>query len=148
MSTLPTTFPTFEQWLADSFPTADRGNAENVAAMRKVYDRSRFVEEHAPTTIPPCPSWCALEAGHDYDSTLALPAELDYVRTHTSSTAAAAMAAVDQMEHNDGRGAVTLDEATVYVQVEKDLDAPGAIDLSDELRLAAALLRKVKAGEL
>lgn len=140
---MPTTFPTFEQWLEENFPRTDRSNAENSAAMREVYDRARLIEENAPTVIPPSPSWCVL-ARHDYDS-VADP--FDYTRVHTSSKSA--VAAVDQLEHNDGRGTVRLDEPTVYVHVvNSDLDGPGATDLADELRLAADMLDRIKAGEL
>lgn len=138
-----TTYPTFEQWIDDNFPNADRNNADNAAALRKVYDNDRVVAENAPTVIPPCPSWCVLKPGHDYASAIA--SDLDYVRTHTSSTTA--RASVDLMEHNDGRGTVTLDEPTVFVYVEADLDVQGAVGLSDELRSAAELLRTVKAGQ-
>jgi hypothetical protein len=66
---------------------------------------------------------------------------------HTASKSAAA--AVDQLEHNDGRGTVWSDEPSVYVHVvNPDLDGPAALHLADELRLAADMLARIKAGEL
>ncbi len=108
-----------------------------------------MLDEHYPTVIPPCPSWCALPAGHEYNSFMGgvEPENIDFTRSHVSSTGERPHASVGQFEHQNVRGAVTLDEPTIYLSVEADLTAEQAEEYAADLLAAAALLRQVSGAD-
>jgi hypothetical protein len=127
--TIPATFEAFmaEHNLSPDHPTLDN--------WRAVWERERSIEDRAPTVIPPCPSWCILDAGHDYTSTDGFDDDLTFERQHVAFEGT--VADVSATEHNRA-GTVTLDEPGIYLSLRDD-ERP-----VDEVRsIAAELLEAV-----
>jgi hypothetical protein len=106
--------PTFEAFMAEHNLTSDHPTLDNWRAM---WERERSIEDHAPTVIPPCPSWCSLDAGHDYDSTDGYGDDVDFQRQHVAFDGS--VADVGATEHNRA-GTVTVDEPGVYLSLRDD----------------------------
>jgi hypothetical protein len=106
--------PTFEAFMAENDLTPDHPTLDN---WRALWERERAIEAHAPTVIPPCPSWCILGAGHDYPSTDGHGDDVTFERQHVAFEGT--VADVSATEHNGG-GTVTIDEPGVYLSLRDD----------------------------
>jgi hypothetical protein len=106
--------PTFEAFMTEHNLTPDHPTLDN---WRGMWERQRSIEDHAPTVIPPCPSWCLLDAGHDYTSSDGYHDDVSFERQHVAFEGE--VATVDATEHNRG-GAVTLDEPGIYLSQRDD----------------------------
>ena len=112
--TTSTTPLTFEPYLLDHNAT----DSANLDGWRMMFERQQFIDANAPTVIPPCPAWCILPAGHEYDSTDGFGADLVFVRRHVAYEGAK-MSDVSVTERNH-YGAVTVDEPSIFLAVEAD----------------------------
>ncbi len=114
--------------------------------MLKLAEHQRFVEDHAPKVIPPCPAWCVQPAGHDYDGTDGSGEDLTFERTHVAldgeRLAIDAILAIDAMEHNH-HGTVATEVPLLYVNHEGNFDAEQARAFAAELLSAADLLATI-----
>ena len=128
---------TFEAYMAEHNVPADHPNLD---AWQVLYERESIVEAAAPKTIPPCPSWCHMPAGHDYESTDGFtPGKIVFIRNHVAEheTPSTQISALEE-NLND---AVTVRPAGTFVTVsEDDYDAPGLRQLAAELLAAADVL--------
>jgi hypothetical protein len=131
--------PTFEAFMAQHNLTPDHGTLDN---WRGMWERQRSIEEQAPTVIPPCPSWCILDAGHDYTSTDGYGDDVSFERQHVAFEGE--VASVDATEHNRG-GTVTLDEPGVYLSMRDDARPVEQVRaIAAELLEAADVLDRLK----
>lgn len=102
------------------------------------------VEATLPVTIPSCPSWCELPAGHEYDGWVPNGDAIQHSRTHMKTFGAASIQAVEYS--TDGQ--VTVDEPTIYLDLPDmsgDLDVQHARDLLARLSEATDELDRVLA---
>lgn len=132
---------TFEQYAELNNVPADHGNLDG---WRKVYEHEVFAEAHAPATIPPCPWWCADQAGHGYDSTDGTGDELAFERFHHAPVGP--LLTVDAPERNH-YGTVSVTVPSVYLDERADVDAAGARALAADLLAAADLLERIEAAQ-
>ncbi len=109
-------------------------------ARRKLAEQEARADASRPSSPPPCPPWCALPAGHAYDSYDPRYRDHEVVsvvhfRQHVS-TADPAAAYVEQTESSHD-GKVTLEPPVVIYDGE--MSEHGA-DAAEARRVAAALL--------
>lgn len=139
MNDATTTIPeTFEEYAAelglDNPDDPRRGEA------RARWEAERTAVETYPDVIPPCPSWCALPAGHGYDSY-----DTDgrtHYRFHTAPEGGPGPLVESMESYNDG--AVTLTDPKVDVmQKTEALTAEEARSNAAQLLAAADLLDSI-----
>lgn len=106
---------------------------------RNMRERDAHLARIKPTVIPPCPTWCSLPAGHDYES---VDEGEGFCRNHSTETGAQ-FAFVTQLETNTA-GVLTFEDASVFVD-EGNLDAAQAGAFVVELVAAADLLDRLTA---
>lgn len=138
-STVP---PTFEAFRAEHNIPADHPNLDGWQA---VWRREQEVAAFAPTVIPPCPAWCNLPAGHDYDSTDGSGDELTYQRRHVAFEGDK-LADVSATEGNCF-GTVTVELPYVYLSLVDGNGDESSVEqvraLAAELLQAAAVLDRI-----
>lgn len=136
MTTLTKQSTTFEQY-ADSLgvdPSTD--DPSRVAALRVYFEQEQTMERLWPTVIPPCPSWCIDEPGHDFDSWDLDQDEPGFTRFHTASRDS--QVDVTALETFKVGGASVISDAGLYVEKQDDLNTPEAARAFAAQVLAAA----------
>lgn len=120
-------------------------------AVARYADLSRQLDEleAGPVEVAACPPWCALEPGHRF-----LSGDPDHSawRLHSRAMSAAEYVVIVSDEHVR-RGVMSRTPARVEIFLEDGWDAEGlcadcAAQFGAELRVAAALLRRIEAGQL
>ena len=99
-------------------------------------------EANKPTATLPCPPWCVLSSGHEYEGTLREDRET-YVRDHVSTTEADVWVA---QEERNRHGVVTVAEPVVRsleIEFHPGVDSTRARQAARELLEAAADLDKI-----
>jgi len=100
-------------------------------------EHQRFVEDHAPKVIPPCPPCCVLPARHDYDGTDGTGEDLTFERTHVAlETEHLSVNAKETNRH----GIFEVRVPTLWVERDDTLNAAQARAFAAELLSAADLL--------
>ncbi len=124
-----------EHGIADDHPNLD--------GWRALWQHELQIEQHRPTVIPPCPSWCVLPAGHDYPSVDVSGDELTFERDHLAFEGK--VGDVQATEHNRA-GRVTVDVPVIYLDVRSDLACPAYVAraLAAELLEAADVLERLR----
>lgn len=136
-----TTFPAYLDRIAAHGLTVPT-EPEHVEHLRQLWTMERKAEESYPQVIPPCPSWCALGAGHQYDSYAADGAGQPYVHTRFHE-AYIGRATVGTLESNKA-GRVTVGPASVMMTDRiEDITAEQAREVASDLLLAADLLDSI-----
>ncbi len=102
---------------------------------RQQWEIEAEAERHRPATMPPCPEWCLLPAGHDYDSIGGHPISLERQHVAFSGRLAVGVDATERCRE----GEVVVEQPVAIVDMT-DLDRP-----VEDLRAAAAEL--VEAAE-
>ncbi len=125
---------TFADYMREHDISADHPNLDG---WRALWQREQQAERHRPTSIPPCPYWCQLPAGHDYTEIDDFDDDLTFERRHVAFEGK--VADVYATEHNHF-GTVTLDGPAIYLNVRTE-DYP-----ADLVRAVAAKL--VEAADL
>jgi hypothetical protein len=102
----------------------------------------------APTTVPPCPSWCARPAGHGYRNVAhkynGAPV---YEREHSAHPEGEVNVDVVTTEHYL-RGKVDVDDPAVEITVDGRWYSTGLRELAAEITATADLLDRIEeAGE-
>jgi hypothetical protein len=120
--------PTFEAFMAANDLTADHPNLDG---WRELWRRELDIASQAPAVIPPCPPWCLLDQGHEYDSTDGHGDDVTFERQHVAFDGE--VADVSALEHNRA-GTVTVDEPGIYLSLRDD-ERP-----AEEVRAIAAEL--------
>lgn len=119
------TFPTsFEQYLA-RWVNHGIGVEGHLDEIREMYDRERLAAQMHPQVddMPPCPTWCALDYGHRYESILNKDSDAGMVtleRFHTTERLAGDnFGCIGQEEHlRDGR----VSYGSLYIVAGGDLE--------------------------
>lgn len=125
---------TFEEYAA--LHKLPLGNTD-VEAWRRVYEQDKLAQANAPTTIPPCPSWCSWPAGHEYDSVAKYDVEmLTYTRFHEAPVGSLTVS----VHERNRDGVVTLDPAQVYVEEAPDLTLDKARVFAADMNAAVEML--------
>jgi hypothetical protein len=103
-----------------------------------VWKHELHVEQNAPTTIPPCPSWWGLPEGHDYTGTDGAGEDLIFARLHSAFEGK--IVDVSAEDHNHF-GEVTVGPLELFIDVARDYSA-------DDVRaMAAELVEAVNVHE-
>jgi hypothetical protein len=141
-STLTPCPPTFEAFMAEHNIAPDHPTLGN---WRALWERERAIEDHAPTVIPPCPSWCILDSGHEYTSTDGYGDDVSFERQHIAFEGET-VASVDATEHNKS-GVITFDEPSIYLSQRDDgYSAEHVRAVAAEMLAAADVLDRIKAA--
>ncbi len=133
-----TTAATFQDYMRQHDIAHDH---PNLKGWRKLWQRETQAEQHKPTVIPPCPSWCRLPEGHGYTELDGFDEDLTFERRHVAFEGK--VADVYATEHNHF-GAVTLDEPAIYLNVRnEDYEVDIVRAVAAELVEAADLLERL-----
>jgi hypothetical protein len=129
---------TFAEYMRQHDIPADHPNLDG---WRKLWQQERQAEQHAPRVIPPCPFWCRLPEGHDYDSVDGFGDDLVFERTHVAFEGK--VAGVSATERNRA-GEVTVEPLEVFLDVRSEaypVDVVRAV--AAELVEAADVLERI-----
>ena len=133
----------------DAMATDDRYLKHLGMMVAEAYAELKAKDEQAdasyPKVIPACPSWCAYEPGHAYESTL-----FDLV-THTRYHESAPKGDVTISQEERNKGGV-VEQVPVVLQLwgvdrPEDLDAAKARALAADLLAGAARLDEITGGQ-
>jgi hypothetical protein len=134
--------PTFEEYRRQHDLDDDHPNLDG---WRKVWERELQAEQNAPTVIPPCPDWCALPAGHGYDSTDGWDDDLTFERRHVAFEGKVAHVSATERNHS---GEVTVGPLEVFIEVQgRDYPVDVVSAVAAELVEAADVLERLVEGE-
>ncbi len=130
---------TFEAFMAANDLTHDHPNLDG---WRRVWQNQLQVEATVPAVTPPCPAWCTLPAGHEYDSTDGWGDDLVFLRRHVAFEGGK-IADVSATERNHA-GTVTVDEPGIFLSVaDDDYPVEQVIVIAAELLESAVVLDRI-----
>lgn len=139
MTTTATTFAEYAE--ANGWPP----ESEYRDAARVLWEQEQKAQASYPQTIPPCPSWCELPAGHPYDSYMPDGSGgVVHTRCHEREVGAVT---VLTFENHDG-GQVEVDEVGIDYLERRGLEgvsAEQARTVGSDLIAAADLLDRIAA---
>lgn len=122
---------TFEQ-----FATAHAVPADRLDVARALWTQERAADASRPSTVPPCPPWCALPDGHPYDSYSGPADDVTHTRLHHRPVG---MADVHAAEHHTA-GVVELTATEITCGKSETLSAAEALILAADLQRAVDVL--------
>jgi hypothetical protein len=129
----------------DGVPVTPASALVLAAELRKA--RDVLDQLTAPTTVPPCPSWCGRPAGHGYSSAAhKYNGSPVYERQHSAHPEGEADVDVVTTEHYL-RGKVDVDDPAVEITVDGRWYSTGLRELAAEITTAADLLERIEEGE-